>query len=401
MKTAIAKLALILALVGSVFAPALASADYHGTTYAVLVGIADYPSSPLARTDVDAERIGRALTANIPADRLEMHMLLNGEATRANVNQAFSDIATRATSNDHVVFFFSGHGTPVEDAGIQDEGDGKDEAIVLIDGNFTDDELASALDATNGATAMVAIDSCFSGGFMFDTTNDKGRMGLFSSDEDVTSAVPSTEAGGYLSLALAEALEGHADGVADGVAGQERDGKLSALEIEMYVRGRAFPRTTASNAQGRTVGYQFIDIKRMDVSPDYVFVALQTGATPDAPTAREEHVVATFDAQTLPGTLAFDQTPNFGDFELNGGTTYVIETYALQGETDTVLELRRSSDPRQAVETDGIVAENDDTEGLASRVEFTPSETGAYYAHVRPYADSTGGTFSIRLIELR
>ena len=33
----------------------------NGRTYAVLVGIADYPSSPLPRTDVDAERIGRAL----------------------------------------------------------------------------------------------------------------------------------------------------------------------------------------------------------------------------------------------------------------------------------------------------------------------------------------------------
>lgn len=399
--TNLSKLAAALIVCFALFAPAFASADYHGTTYAVLVGVADYPSSPLARTDVDAERISRALQTNIPADRLETHLLLNGEATRANVNQAFIDIASRATSDDHVVFFFSGHGTTIADAGIRDEADGKDEAIVLIDGNMTDDDLAAALDKTNGATTMVAIDSCFSGGFMFDTTNAKGRMGLFSSDEDVTSAVPDSEAGGYLSLALAEALEGHADGVANGVSGQERDGKLSALEIEMYVRTRSMPRTTASDDSGRTVGYQFIDIKRSDVSPDHVFVALQTGATPDAPTAREEHIVASFDAQTLPGTLAFDETPNFGDYELTAGTTYVIETHGLVGDTDTVLELRRSSDPTTAVETDAVVVENDDTDGLASRVEFTPSETGAYYAHVRPYAEQTGGTFSIRIIELR
>lgn len=401
MTKTIAKLAAILALVGALFAPTLASADYHGNTYAVLVGIANYPSAPLQRTDVDAQRIATALERNIPADRLEMHLLLNGEATRANVNQAFSDIATRVTDQDHVIFFFSGHGTPVEDAGIHDEADGKDEAIVLIDGNLTDDDLAAALDNTKGATAMVAIDSCFSGGFLFDVTNDKGRMGMFSSDEDVTSSVPDSEAGGYLSIALAEALEGHADGVADGVSGQSRDGKLSALEIEMYVRNRAMPRVEASDNSGRTVGYQFIDVKRMDVSPDYVFVALQTGATPDAPTAREEHVVGSFEAETLPGTTDFAQLPNFGDFELTAGTTYVVETYALVGDTDTVLELRRSSSATTADAADPIVAENDDTQGLASRVEFTPAETGPYYAHVRPYSAETGGTFSIRIIELR
>jgi hypothetical protein len=399
MKQTLTKLALTAALL-FFLAPTFASADYHGTTYAVLVGISEYDRSPLPRTDDDAARIARALEANIPADRLEMHLLLNRQATRANVAQAFSDIATRVTRNDHVVFFFSGHGTTVPDAGIRDEADGKDEALVLIDGNMTDDELGAALDNTKGATAMVAIDSCFSGGFLFDTTNAKARMGFFSSDEDVTSGVPS-DAGGYLSIALAEALEGHADGVADGVTGQGRDGKLSALEIEMYVRARAMPRVQASDDSGRTVGYQFIDIKRSDVSPDYVFVALQTGATPDAPVAREETVVATFEAQTLPGTLEFGATPNFGDFELTAGTTYVIETHDLVGDTDTVLELRASSDPRAAVESDAIVAENDDTEGLASRVEFTPAQTGAYYAHVRPYSAETGGTFSIRIIALR
>ncbi len=400
MNTTLAKLAILFALVFGVLAPTVASADYHGHTYAVLVGISDYDGAPLPRTDEDAARIARALEANIPADRLEMHLLLNHDATRANVAQAFSDISTRVTRNDHVVFFFSGHGTPIEDAGVRDEADGKDEAIVLIDGTMSDDELAAALDNTKGATAMVALDSCFSGGFLFDVTNAKGRMGFFSSDEDVTSGVP-TDAGGYLSKALAEALEGQADGVADGVSGQGRDGKLSALELEMYVRNHGTPGVEASDDHGRTVGYQFIDIKRSDVSPDYVFIALQTGATPDAPVAPEENVVATLEAQTLPGTVDFAQTPNFGDFQLEAGHTYVIETYALEGATDTVLELRQSSDPRQAVESDAVVAENDDTDGLASRVEITPNESGAYYAHIRPYSAETGGTFSVRLIEVR
>lgn len=369
-------------------------------TFAVLVGIADYPSSPLPRTDEDAERIARALRANVPEAQLDVHLLLNSEATRANVERAFADVAANASADDHVVFFFSGHGTPVADSGPLDEPDGVDEAIVLYDGNFSDDDLSRALDATKGKH-MVAIDACFSGGFLFDVTNHKGRMGLFSSDEDLTSAVPE-EAGGYLSMALAEALEGRADGAADGVSGQSQDGRLSALEIEVYVRERAknLPSIRASDANDRAVGYQFIDIKRTDIAPDHVFLGL-SGGDSQLQNAPERHIVVDTRNVTLPGSMDFDSQPNFGDYQFVAGRTYIVETYDLVGATDTVLELRASSSPTQADESDRIVAENDDAEGLASRVRYTPSEDGAFYAHVRPYDESTGGTFSIRIIELR
>ena len=410
---------LFLILFAATLSPAMASADDNGRTFAVLIGVADYPTSPLPRTDDDAQRIANALRANVPADRLEMNLLLNGQATRSNVNRALTQVSQRAERGDQIIFFFSGHGVPVPDRD-GDEADEVDEALVLMDGNLTDDELARHLNRSP-AKAMIAIDACFSGGFLFDVGNTKGRMTLLSSDEDLTSSVPSN-AGGYLSLALAEALEGQADGAANGVNGQSRDGSLSALEIEVFVRRRGLemPRVEASDANHRTVGFQFIDVKRIDLQPAHVFVALNQGSnTPvpenpygemeldDAPSPQNDDVVpegsviAEFEGIELSGQADFNSLPNLGDYQLRAGRRYLIETYNLIGNTDTVIELRESSSPTHADPNDGIVAENDDTHGLASRIVFTPEQDGPYYVHVRPYAPQTGGTFSLRIIELQ
>ena len=130
----------ILLLAGLI--PAGASADHQGRTFAVLVGIADYPTSPLPRTDEDAARIARALQAHVPGDRLQMHLLLNQQATQGNVRRALMQVTQQANRDDQIVFFFSGHGVPVSDRN-GDEADNVDDALVLMDGNLIDDELST------------------------------------------------------------------------------------------------------------------------------------------------------------------------------------------------------------------------------------------------------------------
>ena len=129
LRRALGMLALALTLaVSSWSSRAFADAPHaDGHTYAVLVGIADYPSSPLPRTDVDAQRIANALSAQVPDERLRMHLLLNRDATRANLTRALSDVARDATERDEVIFFFSGHGGTQPDATDGDEGDGGQE----------------------------------------------------------------------------------------------------------------------------------------------------------------------------------------------------------------------------------------------------------------------------------
>ena len=56
-------------------------------------------------------------------------------------------------------------------------------------------------------------------------------MGLFSSEEDVTSQVAAKfRAGGYLSVFFEEALEGYAD--------FDENGELTALELSEYLHNR-------------------------------------------------------------------------------------------------------------------------------------------------------------------
>lgn len=376
--------ALLLPSVGRAEAPMM------GRTHAVLVGIANYPTSPLARTDVDAERLARALARNIPAERLSSHLLLNERATRANVLQALATVQREATEGDNVVFFFSGHGSPVADESA-DEGDSLDEVLSLYDGELKDDELAHALDQTKSRLTLVGIDACFSGGFLFDVGDRAGRMTLLSSSEDLTSAVPQREAGGWLSLLLAEALEGQADGAADGVQGQARDGMLTALEIEAFVRRKAgqLPNIQSTDPAGRTVGFQFIDVKRTGVRPDMVVMQVGEGngefVAPPVTTVGTE--VASFPGQRLTPQGATHTV------DLVAGTRYLFETRSLGGAADTVMAV---------VHGGQVLAENDDAapSDLSSRIELTATESGRHEIRVRPYAANTLGEYSLRVAEL-
>ncbi|MCA9605605.1 MAG: PPC domain-containing protein, partial [Myxococcales bacterium] len=100
---------------------------------------------------------------------------------------------------------------------------------------------------------------------------------------------------------------------------------------------------------------------------------------------------------TLPDSPDFAAQPSF-EMELEAGRTYVIETFDLAGSTDTVLSIHQPSGGAPSA-SDRVLAENDDADGLASRVTFTPPQSGAYYAHVRPYGPGTGGTFGFRVTE--
>ena len=75
-----------------------------------------------------------------------------------------------------------------------------------------DDELGQLFDGVNARVALVAIDACFAGGFAKDVITRPGRVGMFSSEEDVTSAVAGRfQAGGYLSHFLRLGINGEAD----------------------------------------------------------------------------------------------------------------------------------------------------------------------------------------------
>ena len=207
-------------------------------TYGVFVGVGDYDGrlGDLPYTADDPHRVlaGLVERTGMPADNAVV--LTDEEATLANVRAAFEALGERVGPRDTFVFFFSGHGDRVEvPAGRRPERsdpDGLDETIELVDGALRDNELDALLDGIDSGLTLVVLDSCFSGGFSKDVISVPGRIGFFSSEEDVTSLVANKfAAGGYLSLFFAEAL-------GDGGADEDGDREITSRELRSYLHGR-------------------------------------------------------------------------------------------------------------------------------------------------------------------
>jgi hypothetical protein len=157
------------------------------------------------------------------------------------------------------------------------------ETIELRDAAMTDRELAALFARVRTRSALLLMDSCFSGGFR-ELVDRPGMMGLFSSEEDLTSDVAaSLGSGGYLAHFLPRALTGEAD--IDG------DRMLTAGELATYLR-RQFARqgeigATTSDRLQRNL--QQLVVERGGVQVDDVILRLspapaaQANATAAAP----------------------------------------------------------------------------------------------------------------------
>ena len=235
---------------------------------ALLVGVSDYGErlNPLNNTDDDAQRLFDSLRAGgllHPASRV----LTNGEATTQAVSAAFAHAAAQSGPDDLFLFFFSGHGDQLDVPVSARELDGRSETIELYDRAITDAELAPLFGQVRSRLALVAIDACFAGGFrnLIDRPN---VMGLFSSEEDLTSLVADRfKAGGFLAYFLRSGLGGEAD--------ENGDRIVTAGELATYVRRRFsregdIPATTREDEQH----FQNLVIERGGVHVDDAIVRL-------------------------------------------------------------------------------------------------------------------------------
>lgn len=177
-----------------------------GRTVGVFVGISDYPGhGDLAYCASDALRVQQAFVNSGIMSPLDTVVLTDHQATRVAVSNAVDRMMRRLGPSDTIVFFFSGHGDHVADLN-RDEQDGLDETISLYDGPVTDDELAALL-ASGDQRELVALDSCYSGGFARDVARLSDSVGFYASREDQLSYVASEhQAGGYLSYYFADAI---------------------------------------------------------------------------------------------------------------------------------------------------------------------------------------------------
>lgn len=243
----------------------------EGKVFGVFAGIADYPGTgnDLSLTDEDAIRTRDALIRGAGMDPADAITLLDEDATRENLDNAIADLAGRMSPEDTFVLFFSGHGDQVTraDGFESSDPDGQDETIELYDSAVLDNELNDMLAQVNVGKTLIVLDSCFSGGFSKDVISVPGRMGLFSSEEDVTSQVAfKFQAGGYLSFFFEEALtETYAD--------SDQDGSLNAIELSQYLHERfradvkSFGGENYVTTSGPQSNYQHLVVDRGSLDP--------------------------------------------------------------------------------------------------------------------------------------
>ncbi|HEV8264395.1 MAG TPA: pre-peptidase C-terminal domain-containing protein [Gemmatimonadales bacterium] len=241
-----------------------------GRVYGVFVGISNYGgrANNLMFTADDARRMYDAMLRGAGMRAADGVVLVDQQATLAAVRQAIERVGREAGPNDMFVLFYSGHGGRNPRAGGQAaDPDNLDETLVFYDDDLSDDDLSQLLAGIRARVSLLVFDACFSGGFSKDVISVPGRMGLFSSEEDVTSGVAvKFRAGGYLAEFIAEA-------VGDRLADADGDHEITALELSQYLheRYRADVKSGGPGDYVRTggpqTGYQHLVVDRGSIGP--------------------------------------------------------------------------------------------------------------------------------------
>jgi hypothetical protein len=242
----------------------------RGLMYGVFLGIRDYggESNNLPHCDEDATELARVLRERGMMPSSRQLVLTNAQVTPAASSAAIRQFVGQLEEDDVLLIFYSGHGRQVRGTVSPTEPDGMDETIALRGGGITDDEMSAMLAPARG-TVILALDSCYSGGFARDVVNGPRRIGLFASDEDVLSQVAERfSAGGYLSYWLRTGLSGDAD--------RNRDGLLLLGELGDYVLDRfaQFRGRISTTGNGDFATQQHPRIERGSVEPGALILRL-------------------------------------------------------------------------------------------------------------------------------
>lgn len=197
----------ILALFLLAFLPALLF-DASARTYLVSVGIADYSGYPskinnLRLTTNDARAVVELYSLNTSVD---YSILLNEKATKDRIVRAIKKVFKKATEDDIVVFFFSGHGYPG--------------GFCAYDGNLGYDEIRSAMAQSKSKNKMMFVDACRAGGMRVDETAAQGALTaaknanvmLFLSSRNNENSIERRDMqNGFFTAYLQKGLKGAAD----------------------------------------------------------------------------------------------------------------------------------------------------------------------------------------------
>lgn len=205
--------------------------------FVVAIGVGDYQDPKLPKlklTTKDAQDFARAIATKkgLPYEDVQVKVLCDGEATRADIFEAMEWLKQESSPNDVCVFFYAGHG-------LRDE---KDRFYFIPHGCSSDKlyDCFSASDFRNEAEDIngkfiAFVDACYSGAlfggtrsaatahFIEQLKRSKNGMLLYaSSSSDTKSQEDESWGNGAFTKALVEAINGAArEDHAEGLSTQE------------------------------------------------------------------------------------------------------------------------------------------------------------------------------------
>lgn len=203
------------------------SVSGSGIRYAIIVGIANYPGTgnDLRYSDNDAYAMKDVLVNGYNFDASNIRLLIdegNGPTTTQPTNatvqeiyNAVSDIKSKATKDDEVVFFFSGHGGK----GIANDGDSEkqDESIISHDGvnliHIWDGDLKNLFSDFQTSRIVFIFDSCVSGGMT--DLSVSGRVINMATEEKGLNTAVELDSLGYGEFTYYFAIKGLGQKLAD------------------------------------------------------------------------------------------------------------------------------------------------------------------------------------------
>lgn len=205
--------------------------NLQAKNYIVCVGISDYPGtkSDLNLSANDATTIKKLYEKNGHA---ETRLLTNEQATVENVKETLRSLYSQASSNDAIVFFFSGHGTPG--------------SFVCHDGLLPYNALTTIMAACPTKTKMVFADACYSGQARKENTHKKPRedkqvMFFLSSRTNETSIEQISWKNGFFTAYLERGLRGGADNNKDKTITARELFEFVSQGVQATTRGRQHP----------------------------------------------------------------------------------------------------------------------------------------------------------------
>lgn len=197
-----------------------AAVGAEGKIYLVAAGISDYPGkrNDLALSAADARTIAWLYGENSATETM---LLLNNNATAANITAAITSVFGKAGEGDIVVFFFSGHGVRG--------------GFVAYDRVLSYEQVRNAMARSRSKNKMIFADACYSGRLRTWEGDDeqveaakRANVMLFLSSRSNEKSIENKRMkNGFFTTYLQKGLRGHAD--------SNRDRTITARELFEYV----------------------------------------------------------------------------------------------------------------------------------------------------------------------